>query len=56
MPYHGLSALQVGFLVAFTQLIPEHQVQFLGGILKGRVKVRLCLPFLPTLERKETRG
>jgi hypothetical protein len=27
MSYHGLSALQVGFLVAFTQLIPEHQVQ-----------------------------
>ncbi|WVR06162.1 hypothetical protein IAU60_003192 [Kwoniella sp. DSM 27419] len=30
LPYHGLSGLQVGFLVAFTQLIPEHQVQLLG--------------------------
>ncbi|BGP15462.1 hypothetical protein JCM10213v2_003441 [Rhodosporidiobolus nylandii] len=37
MPYHGLSALQVGFLVAFTQLIPEHQVQ-LFGVVKVRVK------------------
>ncbi|GAA5941741.1 uncharacterized protein JCM15063_002658 [Sporobolomyces koalae] len=36
--YHGLEALQVGFLVAFTQLIPEHQVQMFGGILKMRVK------------------
>ncbi|GAA6007553.1 hypothetical protein JCM10207_006384 [Rhodosporidiobolus poonsookiae] len=43
MPYHGLSALQVGFLVAFTQLIPEHQVQVLGGIVKMRVK---SLPML----------
>jgi hypothetical protein len=51
MPYHGLSALQVGFLVAFTQLIPEHQVQFLGGILKGRVKVRLHFP--PSLRYEE---
>ena len=40
MSYHGLEALQVGFLVAFTQLIPEHQVQMFGGILKMRVKVR----------------
>ncbi|OXG84020.1 hypothetical protein C349_02663 [Cryptococcus neoformans var. grubii Br795] len=37
LPYHGLSGLQVGFLVAFTQLIPEHQVQLLGKI-KLRVK------------------
>ncbi|ODO01374.1 hypothetical protein I350_06193 [Cryptococcus amylolentus CBS 6273] len=36
-PYHGLSGLQVAFLVAFTQLIPEHQVQLLGTI-KVRVK------------------
>ncbi|GAA5875441.1 hypothetical protein JCM8547_004406 [Rhodosporidiobolus lusitaniae] len=43
MPYHGLSALQVGFLVAFTQLIPEHQVQVLGGVVKMRVK---SLPML----------
>ena len=33
-------ALQIGVLVAFTQLIPEHQVQ-LFGVLKTRVKV--CL-------------
>jgi hypothetical protein len=38
LPYHGLSGLQVGFLVAFTQLIPEHQLQLLGAI-KVRVKV-----------------
>lgn len=38
LPYHGMSGLQVGFLVAFTQLIPEHQVQLLGKI-KLRVKV-----------------
>lgn len=36
--FHGLTALQVGFLVAFTQLIPEHQVQLLGGLLKLKVK------------------
>lgn len=38
LPYHGLSGLQVGFLVAFTQLIPEHQLQLFGA-LKLRVKV-----------------
>lgn len=42
-------ALQIGVLVAFTQLIPEHQVQ-LFGVLKTRVKVRtptsrLCVNF-----------
>ncbi|AAW43349.1 hypothetical protein CNBD0330 [Cryptococcus deneoformans B-3501A] len=37
LPYHGMTGLQVGFLVAFTQLIPEHQVQLLGKI-KLRVK------------------
>ena len=31
-------ALQTAFLVAFTQLIPEHQVQIFGGLLKLRVK------------------
>ena len=31
-------ALQIGVLVAFTQIIPEHQVQ-LFGVLKARVKV-----------------
>lgn len=36
---HGLSCLQVGFLVAFTQLIPEHQVQLFSGLLKLKVKV-----------------
>ncbi|KAN0060480.1 hypothetical protein ACQY0O_007811 [Thecaphora frezii] len=36
--YHGLEALQVAFLVAFTQLIPEHQVQILSGYIKLRVK------------------
>lgn len=37
MIYRGQSALQCGILVAFTQLIPEHQVQ-LFGVLKVRVK------------------
>jgi hypothetical protein len=36
--YHGMMGLQAGFLVAFTQIIPEHQVQVLGGMLKLRVK------------------
>ncbi|KAJ1019194.1 hypothetical protein NDA18_006338 [Ustilago nuda] len=36
--FHGLQALQTAFLVAFTQLIPEHQVQILSGALKIRVK------------------
>ncbi|KAM0752940.1 DUF1751-domain-containing protein [Meredithblackwellia eburnea MCA 4105] len=43
MSYHGLMALQVAFLVAFTQLIPEHQVQLFGGLAKIRVK---SLPML----------
>lgn len=38
MQYHGQMALQIAILVAFTQLIPEHQVQ-LFGVLKARVKV-----------------
>lgn len=42
MEYHGQMALQTGILVAFTQLIPEHQVQVFG-VLKVRVKVRLAL-------------
>lgn len=37
LPFHGLSALQSGILVAFTQIIPEHQIQ-LFGVLKARVK------------------
>ncbi|KAH8119830.1 DUF1751-domain-containing protein [Phellopilus nigrolimitatus] len=37
LEYHGQMALQTGILVAFTQLIPEHQVQVFG-MLKVRVK------------------
>ncbi|KAH7908004.1 eukaryotic integral membrane protein-domain-containing protein [Hygrophoropsis aurantiaca] len=37
MQYHGQMALFVGLLVAFTQIIPEHQVQILG-VIKARVK------------------
>ncbi|KIJ27384.1 hypothetical protein M422DRAFT_215866 [Sphaerobolus stellatus SS14] len=37
MEYHGQMALQTGVLVAFTQMIPEHQVQVFG-IIKMRVK------------------
>ncbi|KAF8521288.1 eukaryotic integral membrane protein-domain-containing protein [Gautieria morchelliformis] len=37
LEYHGQMALQTGVLVAFTQMIPEHQVQ-LFGVLKMRVK------------------
>jgi len=37
MQYHGQMAVQIGILVAFTQLIPEHQVQ-LFGVFRARVK------------------
>ncbi|KAG6380876.1 hypothetical protein JVT61DRAFT_5267 [Boletus reticuloceps] len=37
MQYHGQMALFISVLVAFTQLIPEHQVQILG-LFKVRVK------------------
>ncbi|KAJ6604839.1 eukaryotic integral membrane protein-domain-containing protein [Mycena vulgaris] len=37
MQYHGQMALQIAILVAFTQLIPEHQIQILG-VFKARVK------------------
>ncbi|TFK77355.1 putative PDUPA2 [Pluteus cervinus] len=37
MEYRGQMALQIAVLVAFTQLIPEHQVQVLG-VFKARVK------------------
>ncbi|KAF8899003.1 eukaryotic integral membrane protein-domain-containing protein [Infundibulicybe gibba] len=37
MEYHGQMSLQIALLVAFTQLIPEHQVQVLG-VIKTRVK------------------
>ena len=40
MQYHGQMAVQIGVLVAFTQLIPEHQVQ-LFGVFRARLKV--CL-------------
>jgi hypothetical protein len=40
MEYHGQMALLISLLVAFTQVIPEHQVQILGFI-KARVKVRI---------------
>jgi hypothetical protein len=42
MQYHGQMAVQVGILVAFTQLIPEHQVQ-LFGVFRARVKVWLAV-------------
>ncbi|PWN45710.1 DUF1751-domain-containing protein [Ceraceosorus guamensis] len=35
--YHGLMALQTGFLVALAQLIPEHQIQ----LFHGRVRIRV---------------
>ncbi|KAH7107056.1 DUF1751-domain-containing protein [Auriculariales sp. MPI-PUGE-AT-0066] len=35
--YFGTTAVQAGILVAFTQIIPEHQVQ-LFGVLRVRVK------------------
>ncbi|KAG6817980.1 hypothetical protein H0H87_012448 [Tephrocybe sp. NHM501043] len=38
MRYHGQMALQTAILVAFTQIIPEHQVQVLG-VIKTRVKM-----------------
>ncbi|KAG8862760.1 hypothetical protein FRB96_000770 [Tulasnella sp. 330] len=37
MAYHGQMGLQAAILVAFTQVIPEHQVQLFGA-LKMRVK------------------
>lgn len=44
MNYRGVEALQAGVLVAFTQLMPEHQIQ-LFYLLKMRVKVRSYLLF-----------
>lgn len=43
MRYHGQMSLQIALLVALTQLIPEHTVQFLG-VLKMRMKVRYLSP------------
>jgi len=37
MQYHGQMSLLTAILVAFTQVIPEHQVQILG-VIKTRVK------------------
>ncbi|KAH7886121.1 eukaryotic integral membrane protein-domain-containing protein [Phlebopus sp. FC_14] len=37
MQYHGQTALFTSLLVAFTQIIPEHQVQIFG-VFKARVK------------------
>lgn len=50
MQYHGQMALFTSVLVAFTQLIPEHQVQVFG-FFKVRVKVCiiLCVPRFPNL-------
>lgn len=38
MQYHGQMSLLTAVLVAFTQVIPEHQVQVMG-VIKTRVKV-----------------
>ncbi|KAE8184754.1 hypothetical protein A4X06_0g6977 [Tilletia controversa] len=38
LQYHGLEALQVAFLVALTQLIPEHAVQLFRGAISIQVK------------------
>lgn len=40
MQYHGQMALLTSVLVAFTQLIPEHQVQILGFF---KVRVKACV-------------
>jgi hypothetical protein len=55
MNYHGLMGLQIGFLVAFTQLIPEHQVQIFGGLAKMRVKVCLSAPYFSYIPLTEFR-
>jgi hypothetical protein len=41
MQYHGQMSLLTAVLVAFTQVIPEHQVQIMG-VIKTRVKVNVC--------------
>lgn len=38
--YHGMQALQTGYLVAFVQLVPQNQVQLLGGRYSLSVRVR----------------
>ena len=47
-PVRGSTALLTGYLVAYTQLIPEHQVQIFGR-LKIRVKVSLLFTLACTL-------
>jgi hypothetical protein len=47
-PVRGSTALLTGYLVAYTQLIPEHQVQIFGR-LKIRVKVSLFFTLACTL-------
>lgn len=42
MEYHGQMALFISVLVAFTQLMPEHQVQIFG-LFRVRVKVSIIL-------------
>jgi hypothetical protein len=44
-----MSGLQSGILVAFTQIVPEHQLQF--GVLKMKVKVRLSVVARNTYNR-----
>ena len=36
--FHGLEALQTGFLVAFAQLIPQHQIQLFGSRIAVHVR------------------
>lgn len=52
-PYHGQSGLQAGFLVAFTQLIPEHQIQLFGK-LKIRVKVSWAVAIAQSVAHEQT--
>lgn len=48
MAYFGQTPLHIGILVAFTQAIPEHQIQ-LFLVFTARVKVRYSPVFLTTL-------
>jgi len=41
-PIRGTTALITAYLVAFTQLIPEHQVQLFGRL---RLRVKVCNRF-----------
>lgn len=41
-PIRGTTALITAYLVAFTQLIPEHQVQLFGRL---RLRVKVCARF-----------